>query len=126
PARANAIGATVMRSFTRMAGRWAERACADEECIAFRAALADTEVRATVAHDSYLINLASPDSTLRRRSIESFVAELARCEALGLRFLVSHPGNYLNDRASGIQRNAEAIGEALERVPGRTVLCLET
>ena len=125
PARAKAIGATAMQMFTKMASRWAERACADDECQAFRAALADTDVRATCAHDSYLINLASPDPTLRRRSIESFVAELERCEALGLDFLVSHPGNYIDDRPSGLQRNADAIVEALERVPGRTVLCME-
>lgn len=114
-----------MQMFTKMANRWAERECADEECAAFRRALADTNVRATAAHDSYLINLASPDPTLRRRSIESFVAELARCEALGLDFLVSHPGNYMDDRASGIARNGDAIGEALARVPGRLTLCLE-
>jgi deoxyribonuclease-4 len=125
PLRAKAIGATAMQIFTKMAQRWAERACADEECLAFRAALAKTDVRAKVAHDSYLINLASPDPALRRRSIESFVAELARCEALGLQYLVSHPGNYIDDRASGIQRNADAITEALERVPGETVLCME-
>ena len=83
-------------------------------------------MRATIAHDSYLINLASPDPVLRRRSIESFVAELQRCEALGLTYLVSHPGNYIDDRASGIQRNADAITEALARVPGRTILCMET
>jgi deoxyribonuclease-4 len=125
PPRAKAIGATVMQIFTKMASRWAERVCADEECVAFREALATTDVRATVAHDSYLINLASPDPTLRRRSIESFVAELQRCEALGLHYLVSHPGNYIDDRESGIERNADAITESLERVPGRTVLCME-
>lgn len=125
PARAKAIGATAMQIFTKMAQRWAERACADDECKAFRVALADSDVRTAVAHDSYLINLASPDATLRRRSIESFVAELERCEALGLQALVSHPGNYIDDRASGIQRNADAISEALERVPGKTVLCME-
>lgn len=125
PARAKAIGATAMQMFTKMAQRWAERSCADDECIGFRRALAETNVRATVAHDSYLINLASPDPTLRRRSIESFVGELARCEALGLQYLVSHPGNFIDDRESGIQRNADAITEALERVPGRTVLCME-
>ncbi|PYP64194.1 MAG: hypothetical protein DMD26_13600 [Gemmatimonadetes bacterium] len=64
PPRAKAIGATAMQIFTKMASRWAERACADEECSAFRAALAETNIRATVAHDSYLINLASPDSSL--------------------------------------------------------------
>ena len=126
PRRAKAIGAAAMQVFTKMANRWAERTCADEECIAFRAALTDTRVRATIAHDSYLINLASPDETLRRRSIESFVAELARCEALGINYLVSHPGNYIDERSSGIQRNADAITEALSRVSGSTLLCMET
>jgi deoxyribonuclease-4 len=125
PRRARAIGATAVQVFTKMANRWAERICADDECRLFRTALDTTLVRATMAHDSYLINLASPDATLRRRSLESFVAELERCEALGLGFLVSHPGNYMDDRASGIARNADGIAEALSRVPGQTVLCME-
>lgn len=126
PPRARAIGASAMQMFTKMANRWAERPCENDECTAFRAALADTRVRATIAHDSYLINLASPDEILRRRSIESFVAELQRCNVLGLTYLVSHPGNYIDDRASGIQRNADAITEALSRVSGDTILCMET
>ena len=119
------MGATAMQIFTKMANRWAERVCADDECRAFRAALAQTNVRATMAHDSYLINLASPDVTLRRRSIESFVAELQRCEALGLDVLVSHPGNHMGDLESGLHRNADAIAEALGRVPGHCVVAME-
>ena len=126
PPRARLIGATTMQIFTKMANRWAERACEDEECRAFRSALQETEVRMLLAHDSYLINLASPDPVLRRRSIESFVAELARCEALGVELLVSHPGNFMDERQSGIARNADAIAEALQRVPGHTTVCLET
>jgi len=126
PPRAKEIAATAMQIFTKQASRWAERECEPAERKRFRSALADTEVAVTAAHDSYLINLASPDPTLRRRSIESFVAELERCKALGLTYLVSHPGNYIDDRVRGLARNAEAIAEALERVPGRTVLCLET
>jgi deoxyribonuclease-4 len=114
-----------MQMFTKMANRWAERVCEDDECRSFRAELAATRVRATVVHDSYLINLASPDATLRQRSIESFTAELARCEALGINYLVSHPGNYIDDRTSGILRNADGITEALSRVPGNTVVCME-
>jgi deoxyribonuclease IV len=109
-----------------MANRWADRVCEADEGDLFRGALASTHVSSTIAHDSYLINLASPDATLRRRSIESFVAELERCEALSLTYLVSHPGNYIDDRASGVARNADGITEALSRVPGKTVLCLET
>src|SRR6202008_4459781 len=66
PPRARAIGASAMQMFTKMANRWADRACETDECAAFVTALAATSVRETVAHDSYLINLASPDATLRR------------------------------------------------------------
>ena len=125
PVRARAIGATVLQIFSKMANRWAERVCLDDECQAFRTALENTDVRVTIAHDSYLINLASPDPVLRARSIAAFESELQRCEALGLHYLVSHPGNFMDDRASGIARNAEAIGIALERVPGDVGLCLE-
>ena len=126
PARAAAIGATAMQLFTKMGNRWAERDCADEECASFRDRLSATLVRATMAHDSYLINLASPDSALRARSIDSFTTELRRCSALGLHYLVSHPGNFMDEREAGIARNADAITEAFEAAPGATILCLET
>lgn len=115
-----------MQVFTKMANRWAERDCEPGECTDFVAALAETLVAETCAHDSYLINLASPDPLLRAKSLDSFAAELNRCEALKLNYLVSHPGNFMDDRASGIARNAEAIGVALERVPGQTIVLLET
>lgn len=126
PPRAAAIGATALQLFTKQANRWAERACADDECARFRAAVGATDVGVTVSHDSYLINLASPDPALRARSVDSMAAELARCEALGVDLLVSHPGNFMDERAAGLARNADGISEALARVPGRTVLCLET
>lgn len=126
PPRARAIGATAMQLFTKQAARWAERECVDDECREFGEAVAVAGVVSVSVHDSYLINLASPDETLRRRSLDSIVAELRRCEALGAATLVSHPGNYIDDRASGVARNADAITEALERVPGNTTLCLET
>jgi deoxyribonuclease-4 len=128
PLRAAAIEATAMQLFTKMANRWAERDCADEECVSFRERLAATKVAATatMAHDSYLINLASPDAVLRARSIASFTSELRRCAALGLQYLVSHPGNYMDEREAGIARNAESINEAFAAAPGDTILCLET
>src|SRR5215217_6247909 len=126
PLRAAAIEATAMQLFTKMANRWAERDCENDECKLFHERLAETSVTATMAHDSYLINLASPDPTLRARSIASFVSELRRCSLLGLDYLVSHPGNFMDDREAGIARNADAISEALAQVEGRTILCLET
>ena len=125
PARALALDATALQLFTKMGNRWAERECLDDECVSFRERLSVTRVEATMAHDSYLINLASPDPVLRARSIVSFTMELQRCRALGLHYLVSHPGNYMDDRNAGIARNADAISEALTASPGDTILCLE-
>jgi len=75
-----------------------------------------------VSHDSYLINLASPDPTLWTRSVESFVRELERCRALGIAWVVSHPGNFIDDRAKGLERNARGYAECLGRVDGPGVL----
>ena len=80
--------------------------------------MAATEVRRIAAHDSYLINLASPDPVLHARSLASFIAELRRSEALGIDYIVSHPGNYMDDRASGLARNIDAIAAALEQAAG--------
>ena len=126
PGRAKAVGATAMQIFTKMANQWRERECEAEECSAFREGIAETDVRAISAHDSYLINLASPKDDLRARSLESFTAELRRCNALGLDFLVSHPGNYMDDREAGIARNADSISAGLAAAPGTTLLLLET
>ncbi|HMS01847.1 MAG TPA: deoxyribonuclease IV [Gemmatimonadaceae bacterium] len=123
--RAREIGASAVQVFTKQANRWAEREIDAAEVTAWRDAFAHTAVRWACAHDSYLINLASPDPTLRARSIESFRAELRRCHALGLDALVSHPGNFMDDRASGLARNADAIVEALEAEPGPTRLLME-
>lgn len=123
--RSREIGASAAQLFTKQANRWAERAIEPAESAAYRAAFATTDVRWQCAHDSYLINLASPDPVLRARSIDSFRAELRRCHALGLDALVSHPGNFMDERAAGLSRNIDAIIEALEAEVGPTRLLLE-
>jgi len=62
---------------------------------------------------------------LRARSMESFTKELERSRALGLRAVVSHPGNYIDDRAAGLERNARAYAECLEAVPGELEVWIE-
>jgi deoxyribonuclease-4 len=124
-ARAREISATGAQVFTKQANRWLEREIEPDEIARYGAAMALTTVRWSCAHDSYLINLASPDEALRTRSIDSFRGELRRCHALGLDALVSHPGNYMDDRASGLARNADGIIAALEAEAGPTRLLME-
>jgi deoxyribonuclease-4 len=125
PQRAADIGATAMQIFTKQANQWKEHEVAPETAAEFRALVTSCGVVFTNAHDSYLINLASPDPVLRARSIESFATELRRCHALGLDACVSHPGNFMDDRASGIARNADGITQALEQEHGPTRLLME-
>jgi len=125
PPRGADIGATAIQLFTKQASQWKEKQFTDAEVLAFRTALAATPITFTVAHDSYLINLASPNAALRAKSLESFEGEMRRSNALGLDAVVSHPGNYMDDRASGLARNADAIIEVLERVQGPTRLLME-
>ncbi len=125
PARADLIGATAMQIFTKTPNQWKEPIINEVTASAFRAALATSGVQFTNSHDSYLINLASPDPTIRDRSIDSFSREVERCNILHLDALVSHPGNFINDRASGIARNADGITQALEKHSGPTRLLME-
>jgi deoxyribonuclease-4 len=95
-------------------------------CAAFRRAVEESGLRAVISHDSYLINLASPDPWLSARSVAAFTAELRRCRALGIRHVVSHPGNYIDDRDLGLRRNAAAYARCLRAVPGGPMVLLET
>lgn len=81
----------------------------------------------TVSHDSYLINLASPDDALWTKSSQLFAEELRRCVALGIPYLVTHPGAHMGEGdAKGLARIVRALDALFDEVPcdGVTV-CLE-
>ncbi|HEX9166611.1 MAG TPA: deoxyribonuclease IV, partial [Gemmatimonadales bacterium] len=125
PARGKAIGATAIQVFTKTPSQWRDPRIGPEVAAAFQSALQEHGIGYVVGHDSYLINMASPDPTLSERSTTSFTTELARCQTLGIGHLVSHPGNYIDDRDAGLRRNAARYTESLRRVDGVRVL-LET
>lgn len=126
PARGVAIGASAIQVFTKTPNQWREPVLGKDLARAFRRELARSGIARIVSHDSYLINLASPDRALSKRSEASFCAELGRCAALGIPYVVSHPGNYIDDRAAGLKRNADAYTRCLRSVPGRVGVLLET
>jgi len=125
PARGDAIGATAIQVFTKTPNQWREPMVRDADIAAFRSSLAGSGIRAVVSHDSYLINLASPDEALRERSVAAFTGELVRCRVLGIPWVVSHPGNYIDDRAAGLVRNARGYAQCLAAVPGEVGVLIE-
>ena len=126
PSRALEIDSGALQLFTKQPSRWLEPTITEPTVTAFREERQTAGVRTAVAHDSYLINLATPDAALWERSLGCFIGEMRRSTALGLDFVVSHPGNATDgDLPSGIDRNAEGVTHALEEVDPSSILLLE-
>jgi deoxyribonuclease IV len=114
--RAVSIGAGALQVFVKSSNRWAARPFLAGESVAFRAAARGAGLtRHTVAHASYLVNLASPDDVLWRRSVESFGEEMERCAALEIPLLVVHPGSHVG---SGAREGSERVVRALDALFG--------
>jgi deoxyribonuclease-4 len=116
------------KSLTQSPGAWCARELADAEVQTFQETLRTSRLGPLLAHDSYLINLASPDEALYRRSVEAFIVELQRAERLGLSYLVMHPGAHVGSgEEAGLDRIIEALDEVHQRCPNcRVQVLLET
>ncbi len=125
---AQAHGCETVQLFTKNNNQWYAKELSAEDIRAFKKTLRQTRLRFPMAHDCYLINLASPDAVLYRKSIEAFVIEVERAEALGLRYLVMHPGAAVDgDQEAGLARVARALDEVHGRCPDyRVQVLLET
>ena len=121
-------GCDCLQIFVKNQRQWKAKPLSDEVIARYRAAEAKTGLNPVIAHASYLLNLASPDSLARKRSIDAMLDELQRCEALGVAGLVFHPGAHLDDTLeAGIQRIAQSLDEVLTAYQGtQTTILLET
>ena len=110
------FGCDAVQLFSKNSNQWDAKPLTKDDTAVFRRTAAETGVRSLIAHDSYLINLASPDKALYRRSVEAFIDEVRRAEALGLDYLVFHPGAATDDdEAAGLRRVARALDEVHRR-----------
>src|SRR5262245_40320809 len=102
-------GCQCVQLFTKNNNQWRAKELTDDEAARFREALAELDIQHPLAHDSYLINLASPDSALWQKSVDALCIELRRAEKLGLPYVVTHPGAFTeSSEAAGIQRVIDA------------------
>ncbi len=122
--RGEEVGCTAIQIFTKNATQWIGRSLTDADIRKFKSECRRTGIMA-VAHDSYLINLGSPETDLRVKSIDAFVDEMERAEGLGLPYVIMHPGAHrgAGDDA-GIARVAESFNTVLKRTSGYRVRIL--
>ncbi len=121
------IGCDTVQLFTKSSRQWVSKPLGAEEVANFHAAMRTTGFTTVVAHDSYLYNFAAPDDTLRRKSVNGLIDEMERCEALGVTYLIAHPGAHMGaGEAAGIQTIAKSLNEMHTACPGYTTqLALE-
>jgi len=125
---AERLGFDTVQVFTKNQRQWAFKPLEDEPREAWLAGLDRLGWRErTVAHDSYLINLASPNDELWEKSIDLMREEMWRCDQLSIPYLVSHPGAHTGSgEDAGLDRIARAYERLFRDRPDfRVTLCLE-
>jgi deoxyribonuclease IV len=121
------LGMTTCQIFTKNNNQWAGKPITADDIQRFRESLARSGIARPCAHNSYLINLASPKSDLWQRSVDAMIEEVNRAEALGLVGIVMHPGSFVDStETEGLQRIIAGLDRILAVTEGvQTELWLE-
>ena len=120
PERAHELGATGFAIFTKNQRIWSAPPLKDEDAVSFRNEMARLgfSPSSVLPHAGYLINPASPDEELRKKSLELFEDEASRTVKLGLNTINIHPGAYKEgSREDGIRRTAAMLDAVLDDIP---------
>lgn len=122
PINAKKIGATAFALFTKNQRQWVSAPLSEKSIALFRQYCEEFGFSAQqiLPHDSYLINLGSPEKEALEKSRMAFIDEMQRCQQLGLDRLNFHPGSHLNkiSEEECLQRIAESINIALDKTDG--------
>ncbi len=106
------IGATTIQLFTSNQRQWVSKPIPPDEIQRWNQTLKETGLREIMSHDSYLINLGSPDPESLKKSRAAFAEEIKRCNSLNITYLNFHPGAALKeDPQSCMDRIAESLLE---------------
>ena len=111
--RGREVGCDAIQIFTKNASQWKAKPITSDDAREFLDTQDQTGITPAFAHDSYLINLASPDPVLHEKSIAAFKIEMERAELLKLPLLVMHPGSHVG---SGEEEGLKKIAESFNRL----------
>ena len=122
---AQKAGCDCVQLFTKNNNQWRAKPITDHDVEKFRNALGELGISHPISHDSYLINMASPDDELWKKSIDAFIIELQRAELLGIPYVVAHPGAFTtSSEEKGLKRIAKALNEVHKQTKGCQAQCL--
>jgi deoxyribonuclease-4 len=106
---------TAIQMFTRNNVQWRAAPLTEEDCARFRASWEASPIGPIVAHANYLIDLASGNEGTAHRSLDGLIVDIRRAAALGLRWVVLHPGCHQGaGEAEGLRQVAAMARKALD------------
>jgi deoxyribonuclease-4 len=124
--RAQELGCTCMQIFSRNPRGWTVKPLDKHDVAGFKKARELAGIAPVFVHTNYLINLASSKPDLYEKSIEQFVVDLDRTEAIGAEYLVTHLGSASGQNEDWmIGRVADALATALKLHPPTAMVLLE-
>lgn len=125
---ASKLGMDCVQIFTKNNNQWRAKPLVEKDIQLFQDAIAESGIQKPCSHDSYLINLASPKPELWEKSVDAFVIELQRAEALGLVGVVMHPGSFVSSsEGEGLDKIVEGLDRTLDETADLSVeIWLET
>jgi deoxyribonuclease IV len=124
-AQGEKAGCEALQIFSKNQQQWRAKPLTADEIAQFATERQRYAGWPLIVHDSYLINLASPKDDLWEKSIAAFGEELERCAALGIPYLVTHPGAHTGSgEETGLRREADALNRLLDAGVGQDVMVL--
>ena len=113
PGRGKAIDADVIQIFTANQNQWKAKPLTETNIDGFREGMNQGQPLVSITHVSYLINLCSIEKWKLKRAVDTFIEELDRSEALGIDYIVFHPGAHMG---AGYEAGCATVAESLNTV----------
>ena len=124
--RAAAIGADAVQLFAQSPRTWHFPEHPEEDLARFRERRVEAGIQAVLVHALYLCNLATPDETIFRKSVDTMLSTIDAARAIEADGVVFHVGSHLGTGfEAGLARAVPAIREVLEHSSDTTWLLLE-
>lgn len=124
--RAHALGCNTMQIFSRNPRGWQVSKLAGKDIKRFKELKSQYGISPVVVHIPYIINLATPDDILYRKSIDAYIEDLHRADSIGAEYFVTHLGSHVGSgEDKGIKRFSSALDEIIKKADPKTMILLE-
>ena len=124
--RANALGCNTLQIFSHSPRGWAVKEISHQDVSLFKSLRVEFDISPVYVHTSYLINIASGNELLKRKSIDLLATEMDRADEIGADYVVLHTGSASSDdKSASMKRAISALNEIAEMKNWKAGLLIE-